>query len=165
MKDVTRRKALTGIGGLATVSIAGCTGSVMGDSEEYSEDDHEDLLLSEEDFPDDWHRDDEFNENFDAVFLDEDETTVVLVLVEIEDDVEEAEESFEQSESGAEDPSDYDIGDEAYWATQNDEIAVTQFRHSNAVGQVAATTLSGLEMNPDQNRSQQHAQEMFDGWE
>lgn len=164
---MNRRTALTGCGTIIA-SLSGCVGSDGGNGEEsgpeYEEGDRDGMVLTIDAFPDGWTRDDDFNENFDASYLSEDESVVVLARVEIEDSVDAAKESFESSESGTRDPQDYDIGDEAFWDTRNDEYAATVFRHSNAVGQVAALRESGTEVVPDQSRSQEYAQKMFEQW-
>ena len=164
LSAVNRRRMLIGSGVALTSTFAGCTSSFSSDEPEYNEDDHEDLLLSIEAFPEDWNRDDEVNDNFDAVFLNKDETIVVFASVEIDEDIDDAEKRFENAESSTRDPIDYDIGDEAFWDTRNNEIAITVFRHSNAVGQVAAMRQSGMEINPDQSRSQEYARKMYDNW-
>lgn len=180
---MNRRHLLFGSGVTLSAVLAGCIGGDgnTGDSEEdngenenggdgsteplYNEGDHKDLLLTLDDFPEGWTRDDELNENFDAVFLNDDRTILVMPLVEIEPDIEAAKENYQQSIAGTRDPQDYPLGDEAFWDTRNDEIAVTLFRHSNAVGQVAALRESGMEVVPDQSRSQQYAEAMFKHWE
>lgn len=174
---VNRRELLLGSGVAVTTALAGCFGgnSNSGDTRpQYHEDDHEAMLLSIDDFPDGWARDDEVNDNFDAVFRNEDETITVLPIVEIEADEAAAQDNFEDSKSGTRDysiedeavcPVDYNIGDEASWDTRNNEMAITLFRHSNAVGQVAATRQSRTEVQPDQARSQTYTMTMFEGWE
>lgn len=162
---MNRRQILCGTGGVVTLGLAGCAG-VLGDSAEYDDDDHDGMVLTLDAFDDEnneWHQDDEFNEHYDACFLTDEEDMVVMALVEIEEDVEAAEDSFSQSESGASDPSEYELADEAWWAS-DDDLTTTMFRHSNAVGQVAAGAFDGVELSPDENRSQNYANEMFDLW-
>lgn len=148
---------------VGSVGFAGCSG--MLEEPQYEEGSKEDLLLEVDAFPNDWHRDDEINENFDACFTNEDESIIVLLSVEIEEGIEEAEKSFESSKSGFRDPQEIDIGEEAFWDTQNDEVAFTIFRHSNALGQAVAARQSGMDINPDQSRSQKYAREMYDNWQ
>ncbi|UHQ98665.1 hypothetical protein HYG81_22090 (plasmid) [Natrinema zhouii] len=173
---MNRRELLLGSGVTVATALAGCSGSntSSGDTEpQYHEDDHEAMLLSIDDFPDGWTRDDEVSDDFDAAFLNEDETITVLPLVEIEADETAAQDTFEDSKSSTRDysiedeavcPVDYNIGDEASWDTRNDEMAITLFRHSNAVGQVAATRQYRTEVQPDQAHSQTYTTTMFEGW-
>jgi len=130
---------------------------------QYSQNSKEDMLLSVSAFPEGWFRNDGLNEEFDAIFLSADESIIVLTTVEIFDDIEGAENRIETAQAGVSEPNDYPIADEAFWAVQN-ELACTMFRHSNAVGQACAVRESGADVVPDQQRSQQYAQEMFDQW-
>lgn len=163
-----RRKYLATVG--ATVSgfaLAGCSDGNGGDSDsgpEYAQGDKESMLLSVDAFPDGWTRNDEINENFDAVFANEDQSIIVLIKVEIFDEVAGAEDRMETARAGVSEPNDYPIADNAFWATRNDQIACTLFRHSNAVGQACATRESGTEVVPDQSRSQDYAETMFEQW-
>ena len=72
---------------------------------------------------------------------------------------------METARAGVSDPNDYPIADEAFWATQNDEIATTLFRYSNGVGQSAAVGESGREVVPDQQRSQEYAETTYERWQ
>lgn len=121
-------------------------------------------MLTIDDFPDGWVRDDQVNENFDGVFLNEDETIVVLTAVQVLEDVSTAEDEFQNSRSGFRDPQDYDLGDEAFWDTRNEELAFTIFRASNAMGQAASLRQSGMETQPDTQRAQNYAETMYDNY-
>lgn len=166
--ELTRRRCLTVSGATVLAGLAGCS-SITGDGgssgPDYESGQKEELLLTLDAFPDGWSRDDDLNDNFDAVFLSEDESIIVLVSVEIFDDVAGAEDRIETARAGVSDPNDYPIADEAFWATQNDQFAATMFRDSNAVGQVGAMRESGAEVIPDQTRSQQYAETMYENWE
>jgi len=152
---------LTGGGGGGTPTE---TATPTAPSPQYDQGSKEELLLSVGAFPDGWVRNDELNENFDAVFTSEDESIVVLLTVEIFDDIDGAENRMETARAGVSEPNEYPIADEAFWATRNDEIACTLFRHSNGVGQACAVRESGTDVVPDQSRSQQYAQTMYDQW-
>jgi hypothetical protein len=178
--ELNRRRYLTAIGTTASaLALAGCSGgddSGNGTNDgtstetqtntgtEYEQGSKEAMLLSVEAFPDGWTRNDEINQNFDAVFTNGDQSIVVLATVEIFADVAGAEDRIETAQAGVSEPNDYPIADEAFWATRNDQIACTMFRHSNAVGQVCATRESGSGVVPDQSRSQQYAEMLYQEW-
>jgi len=164
-----RRTYLATVGSAAgSLALAGCSGDDSDDSDDggpqYDQDSEEGMLLSLDAFPDGWVRDDDLNEDFDAGFSSEDESVIVLVSVEVFDEVSEAEDRIETIRAGVSDPNDYPIADEAFWATRNQQLALTLFRDSNAVGQVTALRESGTEVVPDQSRSQQYAETMYDQW-
>ena len=79
--SMNRRQYLAGTGTTTTVAIAGCVGSITGGSSgpEYEDVTKEDLLLDVSSFPDGWVRDDQINDDFDAVFASSDETIIVLL--------------------------------------------------------------------------------------
>ncbi|WP_197428569.1 hypothetical protein [Halapricum sp. CBA1109] len=108
--DLRRRRYLTTFGATAgALTLAGCSGDgddgENDDEDEGSGDDdstteaaadtepqydtgaNTELLLSLDAFPDGWVRDDSLNENFDAVFRNEDGSIVVLTTAEIFDTV------------------------------------------------------------------------------
>lgn len=168
MAELDRRQCLTVTGAMLSAGLAGCssiTGGDGGGGPDYETDQKEELLLSAEVFPDGWVRNDEINENFDAVFANEDESIVVLTTVEIGEDSGEAKDAYDSAESGFSNTNEIDIGNKAFWATRNEEIAYTIFRHSNALGQSAALRESGAEIQPDQSRSQEYAREMYQSWQ
>jgi hypothetical protein len=121
------------------------------------------LIPPAETFPDDWRRNDEQNEEFEAVFINENGTIAVLIEIGVAESVEEAREAFEDSKALYRDPQDLDIGDEAFWDTR-DSQARTYFRHSNAIGVVRAVRQTGIEIEPDVSRSQNYAFDMFNHW-
>ena len=121
------------------------------------------LIPPAETFPDDWRRNDEQNEEFEAVFINSDGTIAVLIEIGVAESVGEAREAFEDSKALYRDPQDLDIGDEAFWDTR-DSQARTYFRHSNAIGVVRAVRQTGIEIEPDVSRSQNYAFDMFDHW-
>lgn len=121
------------------------------------------LIPPAETFPDDWRRNDEQNEEFEAVFINADGTIAVLIEIGVGESEEEAREAFGDSKALYRDPQDIDIGDEAFWDTR-DSQARTYFRHSNAVGVVRAVRQTGVEIEPDVSRSQNYAFDMFDHW-
>ena len=184
--ELNRRRYLTAIGATASaLTLAGCSSSGNGSGDgpndsnstdtptntptdtgpEYDQGSKEEMLLSVNSFPDGWVRNDDINENFDAVFTNEDESIVVLTTVEIFEDVAGAEDRMETARAGVSEPNDYPIADNAFWATRNEEIACTLFRHSNAVGQACAVRESGSEVVPDQARSQDYATALFEHWQ
>ncbi|MDL0140305.1 hypothetical protein PNP85_12410 [Halobacterium salinarum] len=161
-----RRRFLATTAAVGSIGLAGCLGVISGSSSpKYESDQKEEMLLSVDAFPSGWKRNDELNENFDGVFMSEDESLVVLLSIEVYEEVGQAKESHETSESGFSDTNEIDIGNEAFWTTRNDEIAYTIFRHSNALGQAAAIQESGVSLQPDQSRSQKYAREMYSHWE
>jgi hypothetical protein len=123
----------------------------------------EELILSIDAFPDGWVRDDQINENFDAVFSSENEPLVVLISVSVYEDVQAAEDGLENTRDAVSEPTDEDIGDEAFSGIQNEQIAYTVFRHSNAVCQVGAASDSGI-VEPEQSTARQYAQAMYEQW-
>jgi len=164
---LSRRYYITSMAAIGSIGLSGCSG-ILGDDSSgpaYEEEQEEEMLLSVDSFPDGWVRNDAINENFDAVFANEDESIIVLTSVDVGENVSEAKEAMDASESGYSNTNEIDIGDEAFWATRNDQVAYTIFRHSNAVGQVAAARESGAEVVPDQSRSQQYAREMVSHWQ
>lgn len=166
--ELNRRGYLAMAGATVASGLAGCssiTGDGGGSGPEYETDQKEEMLLSVDAFPDGWVRNDGLNDNFDAVFANDDESIIVLISVEIGEDAGEAKDSYESSESGFSNTNEIDIGNEAFWSTRNEEIAYTIFRHSNAIGQAAALRESGTEVQPDQSRSQQYARELYEHWQ
>lgn len=131
---------------------------------QYTASDKPQMLLTVRDFPSDWHKmPDDYNPNFDVEFANEDESILVLVDIDIAESVESAKEIYDRSRAGTRDPQEYDIGDEAFWAEQQD-LARTIFRHSNAVGEAVALRESGTRVVPDPQRSQDYARKMFQKW-
>ena len=164
--ELNRRRYLVVAGATVGSGLAGCSSIPGGGGgPEYESDQKEEMLLSVDAFPDGWVRNDEMNENFDAGFTNEDESVLVLIKVEIFDEISEAKDRMETARAGVSDPNDYPIADDAFWATQNDEFAATLFRHSNGVGQSAAVRESGREVVPDQQRSQEYAETMYEHWQ
>lgn len=147
-------------------ALGGCTSSVTGGGgPEYDSDDKETLLLTVDELPfDGWERDDSINDDFDQGFISEDEDEIVLASAAVHDEVSGAEDKFSEVQDGYAETNDYDIGDEAFWATRNEQVAYVYFRHSNAIGSVAGVKQSGGQAQPAQTNAQQAAQAMFDGW-
>lgn len=161
--EKTRRQVLATTATVSAVGLAGCS-SGGSTGPQYETNMKDQMLLSTNAFPDGWERDEDFNENFDVSFFSEDESIIVLISVEIFEDITSAEDRMETSRAGVSEANDYPIADEAFWATRNEELACTLFRHSNAVGQSCATRQSGMDVNPDQARSQDYATEMYEQW-
>jgi len=129
----------------------------------YEESDKDEMLLEVGDFPDGWKKID--SGEFDAVFISQDETIGVLTADGIYEIVGEAEEEFDLDKQGFNDPNEYPIGDEAFWAERSDN-ARTYFRHLNAIGGVLSSRESSMgDVVPDPDRSQGYAQEMYKKWE
>jgi len=151
---------------MGAVAITGCSQLTGGDDgPAYGEDlSKEDLLLLGSDFPDGWYRDDSINDNFDAVFLSEDDSIIVMLSVGIRDSVDQAKSDFEDTRDGFRDPQEIDIGDEAFWDTR-EQAAYATVRHSNALGQAVSGRESGTELLPDPARAQTYAGEMYDHWQ
>lgn len=163
----SRRQVLaTTAATIGSIGLTGCSGILGGLSgPNYETDQKEEMLLSIDSFPDGWVRNDEINDNFDAGYTSEDESIVVLMSVEVSEEVSGAEDRFKTAKSGMSEPNDYELADEAFWATRNEEVASTLFRHSNAVGQSLGLRESGIDVVPDQSRSQDYARKMFSHWQ
>lgn len=162
-----RRKLLVLGGAALTAGVAGCSeleSLVAGN--EYEQGEKESLLIDEpqSDWPDDLNANHDFNENFDRCFLNDDETMFIFMSAEIFEEVDGAESSMERSRASASDPRDYPIADDA-WISDDGETATLMFRHSNAVGQVLAARISGLELAPDRNRASRYGEYLFEHWQ
>lgn len=179
-----RRKFLIGLGAVSAVSsIAGCS-SVPGgsdpanassdqdtsdsepDEEEpiYDESQVEELVLSIDSFPEGWIRNDESNEDFDAVYFGENQRDGVLIAVDVGETVSETREAFNSDKNLYREPEELDIGDQAFWDTR-DSQAVTKFRHSNAIGEVRGIRQVAADIEPAINLSQTYAIEMWEHWQ
>lgn len=158
-----RRQYITTIAATGATVLAGCSAIPgMGDSgPEYEDMIVEDLMLPESTFPSDWTRDDTINENFDGVFVNGDETMIVLIKMKIHESVGDAEDDYQESINGVRDPQEMDFADEAFWDTR-DGLAITLFRDSNVEAQAASASVSGGELEPEQRRSQKYARELHD---
>lgn len=132
----------------------------------YSQDEKESLLFEEaqEDWPDDLERNDEINENFDRGFVNQDETVVVLMHVDIYEDIETAKNEIEKSRASASNDEDYPIADDGFIADDG-KAAQVIYRHLNAKGQTLALRQSGGEIVPDRNRASEYADLLFEHWE
>lgn len=115
-------------------------------------------------FPDSWRRNDEINEDFDAVYFNEDQSVVVFFVVRVGEQVAGARGAFDDLKSRYRDPQSIDIGDEAFWDTR-ESVATTIFRHSNAIGESWAVRESGANNEPDVTRSHKYAFETYDYWQ
>lgn len=131
---------------------------------QYTTGSEDELLLSISAFPEGWIRDDGISgDDFDRAFKHEDEENAVFVDVDIYEEIATAENAFAGRRARFSDTNDYSIADESYWTTF-DEFAFTAFRHRNAKGQVAATSRSSSGFEPDEDRSQDYAEQMYDQW-
>lgn len=163
--NMRRRQLLriTGVGAMA--ALAGCLG---GEDAIYEEGNESDLVPNGP--GDDWGdedliRDDEFNPHFDRVFRTPETDLVLLMSAEIYEDIEAAEDSFESSKATAADDEEYPLADEAF-ISDDGEVATCLWRHSNAIGQVAAVRESATGVTPDRQRASSYAETMFENhWE
>jgi len=166
---LSTRQFLATLGGLSLLGAGGfvATGGLDGLSgPQYPTDVFSSRLTPElEVFPEGWQRRDEFNDNFDAVFLNEDRTILVMFDFELYETVSAAERGYQNAKSGFANARDYDLGDAAFWAVQNERSARTYVRDSNLLGLCYAARESNLEMIPDQSRSQLYAGEMVNHWQ
>lgn len=158
-----RRRAY--LSAVAIAAVAGCS-QITGDSggPDYEDVERSEFLLEESDFPDEWVRNDQLNDNFDAVFTSEDESIAVLLSIGIHDTVDSAKEDYDSSFESFREPEEMSFADEAFWDTRND-LAFTIYRDSNLLGQAAALRESGVEVQPDQARAQQYSKDMYDHWQ
>jgi hypothetical protein len=182
-----RRYLTTTVATLAGVSLAGCLGGDDDETDdatptqtstptatatpakpgEYPADEVQpaDLTLAESDFPENWTRDDSLNDDFDAAFINGDQTSVVLNSIELGATVAQAKSGFETTKANFGELNDVALGDEAFWAFRGEQYAATVVRDSNVIGQTAAVTQSGEELTPDEQRAQTYAQVMVENWQ
>lgn len=166
MIKINRRAYLaTATATISGAGLAGCSSSTDSGEPAYDSSQAEEMLLSVDAFPDGWKRKDELNTDFDRVFISGNQSRAVLLKIDILEKVGKAKENFQASKSEYSDPQNIDIGKEAFWDTQNEEIAYTIFRDSNAIGQVAALQISGAGSKPDKQKSQKYAREMYRHWQ
>lgn len=159
----TRRTVVQATAGLATTALAGCTGvtdSLGGGGPEYEDADGK-TMLTVEDFPDGWQRDDETNENFDAVFIGPDDGKFVMASSTVNDDVQAAKDQMESMKNSNAETNEVDIGDDAFWAKREDHARVG-VRDSNLIILTAAAYQSGMGWTPDQNRAIEYARTLLD---
>lgn len=148
-----------------TASLAGCSDVVGGflESKEYEQSDEPRMIPGLEIFPPGWIRDDEFNDNFDAVFMSEDEDVIVMMSADVHEKIEDAKNRFDRAKERS-DSNEFTLADEAIWADRGDN-ALAIFRHSNAIGQSLGARESGLNLVPDVGRATQYADEMYAHWQ
>ncbi|MFA9416984.1 hypothetical protein [Natrinema sp. HArc-T2] len=115
---------------------------------------------------DDLVRDDELNENFDAIFITENEQVAVMVDIELESSIAAAEDRMQNRRDRVGEYHDFTVegADDAFWYEEPDN-ARTYVRLSNGVGEVVAGRMSGSEMVPDVNRSQEYAIALVEHWQ
>ncbi|MFD1563500.1 hypothetical protein ACFR99_08055 [Haloarchaeobius amylolyticus] len=111
-------------------------------------------------------RDDELNENFDAIFITEDEQVAVMVDVEIESSIEDADGRMQTRRDRVSEYHEFTLegADDAFWYEEPDN-ARTYVRLSNGVGEVVAGRMSESDMIPDVNRSQEYAIALIEHWQ
>lgn len=163
ISNVNRRTYLMATGTVfGAVSLSGCSSIPGMGGPKYEDVSAEETIPPVSVFPSGWSRNDEYNENFEAAFLNEDETIFVFFEALMHDTVDAAKESYQSTIEGFREPQEMSIGDEAFWDTQNDETASTFFRDSNFLGGTTSARQSGMELVPDQSRSQKYAREMYE---
>ena len=116
-------------------------------------------------FSDGWSRNDNLNDNFEAGFVNEDESIFVLISISIFEEVSAAEETFTSVREGFRDPVEMSFADEAFWDTQNEQYAYTVFRDSNALCQTVSARQVGINIAPDQQRAQSAARSTYQHWQ
>ena len=164
-----RRTLLGAVGTALTATLAGCSDMnplAEDEPETYSQDEEDALLFDEarDEWPDEMERDDSINENFDRGFVNQDETVIVLMHVDIYEDIETAENELEKSRARASNDEDYPIADDGFIADDGESAQVI-FRHRNANGQTLAIRESGGGVSPDRNRASEYADLLFEYWE
>lgn len=163
-----RRPLLAAGSTLLPTMLAGCSDMnplAEDEPETYNQDEKDTLLIDEPvaDWPDDLQRDDPINENFDRVFINQDDTIAVLMDVEISEDIETAENEMEKSRANAANDEDYPLADDAFIA-DDDESAWLTFRHRNALGHVLVVRDSGGQLVSDRNRASTYGESLFEHW-
>lgn len=156
-----RRTIVQATAGLAITALAGCSSVTggPGGGPEYEDADAE-TMLTVEDFPDGWKRNDETNENFDAVFIGPDDEKFVMASSTVKDDVQAAKDQLESMKNTNAETNEVDIGDDAFWAKRDDHARVG-IRDSNFIILTAAAYQSGMEWAPDQNRAIKYARTLL----
>jgi hypothetical protein len=165
-RRVLATSATAVLGGLAGCSVLDDGGGGGDDGgPKYETDQESEMRLTLEAFPDGWLREDSLNQQFDRVFTNEDQSVIVMLTVDIFEETSMAEDRLSEARSGFDDATDHALGDEAFTGTQNDELAYTIFRDSNALGQVVALRESDTGVVPDESRSEEYAEAMYDRWQ
>ncbi|WP_241431314.1 hypothetical protein [Natronococcus amylolyticus] len=181
MVEITRRKAITGVSGLATVGLAGCTSSVDGFlGPEFEEGDEQEVMLEASFFGDDWSEEsmddgepaeddgDGYEWTFDrdevpdadAMFVSGDEDAMALAMIAIVDDEDEAEEAVEDyGRSQMVNPEDPDIGDTAVRG-EISSMGVICYHGSNAVVVTGAMEIQGFGAEPNNSLALEAAEEI-----
>jgi len=119
--------------------LAGCSGSGNTDvstprpEPEYEELSETAYLLSVEDLPEGWTRTDEYDSEFDAVFVNTGETAVARVRAKPFETVPEARKEFKDDKTVFMNPAPLSLGDESFWAASVE----------SALPQSGTRTLSG----------------------
>jgi hypothetical protein len=157
----TRRTVVQATAGLATTALAGCSNVTggLGGGPEY-EDTVGNTMLSLSDFPEGWERNDEMNENFEAVFVGPDDGKFVMLSTDVKDDVQAAKDKLESMKNTNSETNELDIGDDAFWAKRDDHARVG-VRDSNLILLSIAAYQSGMEWTPDQNRGIKYARKLL----
>ncbi len=140
MNPINRRSVIaTTVAGCAGI-IAGC----LGDDPKYEENADLSIDANDYDLDDDWVEEtgEDANPHWEQTFFSEDDSRGLLYDYETHEEVEDAEDRYEQSVSDAGDIEEWDVGDQSY-IFDDDDIARVFWRDSNAIVQVGAITLPG----------------------
>jgi hypothetical protein len=161
---MNRREYLLAASTATTALLSGCSGVLGGPRFETAQKDE--LLFDEpqSDWPDsELVADHDYNEHFDRCFITPDEDLFIFIDVQIHEEVEQAENAFQQSSATLGNSKEYPLADEAF-VGDDGEAARTTFRLSNALGQVLAARVSGLELRPDRERATMYAGFLHTKW-
>ena len=160
-----RRRYLAAAG---AVAVAGCLGSNEdgeasggdGGGTAYRQGDRQQMLLTEADFPSGWRRDEERDQNFDAVFRNPNSGVLVMNSVEIYESISEAQRNLSNAKVGLQQPQTLDIAEEAFGGKRG--LAFIMFRDGNAVGQVAGLRSNGA---PAWDATDRYARMAYTKWQ
>lgn len=129
------------------------------------------MHLDVEFFGEGWYAYSDLNKFYDIAYgnaaVPEKIKELVMARIDIYESVDIAIEWTDRTRERFPGQNEYDLADEAFWATE-DTAAYSIFRHQNARGQVLATrersTVRGLETFPWQAKAVEVAEAMFDHW-
>lgn len=161
---LVRMKRRNFIASVALASTAGCSSIESLTGPKYEDVNEQDMYLDESDFPDNWKKFPEINEEY-TIYGTEVDRIYVGQDIAIYDSEKDAQNSFKKMEQSFQDLNYYELASDAFWVLTEDDFAIFIFRDSNALGQVVAIKQSGLEAQPDRQRAINYAEMMHEHWQ